>query len=65
MRLAKFFNMKPEYWLNLQTQYDLARAASDAKLKKLINSIPIGKEPSAADKKITASARKGAKKTVN
>jgi addiction module HigA family antidote len=48
MRLAKFFNTKPEYWLNLQNQYDLARAASNAKLKKIINSIPTAKKPAAA-----------------
>ena len=53
MRLAKFFSVKPEYWLNLQTQYDLALANSNAKLKKVINSIPAAKKP--------ASAKRGAK----
>ncbi|MCL2066103.1 MAG: HigA family addiction module antitoxin [Treponema sp.] len=47
MRLAKFFKMKPEYWLNLQTQYDLYLADSNAKLKKLIKSIPTAKKPKA------------------
>ena len=59
MRLAKFFNMKPEYWLNLQNQYDLSLAASNAKLKKIINSIPTGKEPKTQSGKKPA---KGAKK---
>jgi addiction module HigA family antidote len=31
LRLAKAFNQTPQYWLNLQTAYDLARAASKAK----------------------------------
>ena len=48
MRLAKFFGMKPEYWLNLQTQYDLIRANSNAKLKKVISTIPVAKKPAAA-----------------
>lgn len=29
LRLAKFFGTTPEFWLNLQMQYDLARAAED------------------------------------
>jgi len=46
MRLAKFFGMKPEYWLNLQSQYDLVRANSNARLKKIVSSIPTAKKPS-------------------
>jgi addiction module HigA family antidote len=62
LRLAKFFNMKPEYWLNLQNEYDLDQAESDSKLKSVLKSIPVAKKPSAAD---TAKPKKQtAKKTV-
>jgi antitoxin HigA-1 len=27
LRLARYFNTTPKFWLNLQTSYDLARAA--------------------------------------
>ena len=38
-RLAKFFKGKPEYWLALQMDYDLAKAAKDKVLAKEINAI--------------------------
>jgi antitoxin HigA-1 len=34
LRLAKFFRMSPEYWLNLQMKYDLWRALNDYDSKK-------------------------------
>jgi len=43
-RLAKFFKTQPKYWLNLQLEYDLAKAAKDKKLaKELGNITDIGK----------------------
>ena len=33
-RLAKFFKNKPEYWLALQMQFDIAKAAGNKKLTK-------------------------------
>jgi addiction module HigA family antidote len=56
LRLAKFFNMKPEYWLDLQNNYDLSQAASNKKLSSVIKSIPLAKKPSA---KAMAAAKKG------
>jgi len=38
-RLAKFFKTDPKYWLNLQMDYDLAKAAKDKKLAKEIGGI--------------------------
>jgi addiction module HigA family antidote len=38
-RLAKFFKNKPEYWLNLQMDYDLAKATNDKVLAKEISGI--------------------------
>jgi addiction module HigA family antidote len=60
LRLSKFFNMKPDYWLNLQNEYDLAQAAADSKFKSVLKSIPVAKKPSAAD--IAKAEKKEAKK---
>jgi addiction module HigA family antidote len=38
-RLAKFFKTEPKYWLNLQLDYDLAKAANDKQLAKETDSI--------------------------
>jgi addiction module HigA family antidote len=61
-RFAKFFKTKPEYWLNLQTQYDLAKAVKDKALARELSGITdIGKY-SFVRKPHTA--RKGKKKTA-
>ncbi|MCL1836316.1 MAG: HigA family addiction module antitoxin [Treponema sp.] len=39
-RLAKFFKNKPEYWLDLQKDFDIAKTAADKKLAKALNDIP-------------------------
>jgi len=72
-RLAKFFKTRPEYWLTLQMNYDLAQAANEKKLAKELNGITdIGKytfvrkphtAKKAGKKKVTlADKRKAAKK---
>ena len=38
-RLAKFFKTKPEYWLTLQMQCDLSKAAGDKALAKELSGI--------------------------
>ena len=38
-RLAKFFKTKPEYWLTLQMNYDMAMAAKDKALAKELSGI--------------------------
>lgn len=35
LRLSKAFGTTPEYWLNMQRNYDLARALSKAKLGRI------------------------------
>ncbi len=35
LRLGKYFGMTPQFWLNLQTDYDLRIAAASARLSKL------------------------------
>jgi antitoxin HigA-1 len=38
-RLAKFFKTKPEFWLTLQMQHDLDRAAKDKSLARKLSDI--------------------------
>ncbi len=35
LRLGRYFGMTPQFWLNLQTDYDLRRAAARAPLGKI------------------------------
>ena len=35
LRLGKYFGMTPQFWMNLQTDYDLRRAAVRAPLSKI------------------------------
>jgi antitoxin HigA-1 len=35
LRLGKYFDMTPQFWMNLQTDYDLRVAAASAPLKKI------------------------------
>ena len=35
LRLAKYFGTTPEFWLNLQTSYDLEKAAREVDLRNV------------------------------
>jgi addiction module HigA family antidote len=35
LRLGKYFEMTPQFWMNLQAAYDLRRAAASAPLGKI------------------------------
>jgi antitoxin HigA-1 len=35
LRLGKYFNMTPQFWMNLQADYDLRLAAARAPLSKI------------------------------
>src|SRR5450755_5200600 len=35
LRLGKYFGMTPQFWMNLQADYDLRRAAASASLSKI------------------------------
>ena len=65
-RLAKFFKTKPEYWLALQMDFDIAETAKDKKLIKALKEIPtvdkavFERKPRA--KKAAAKSAKAAKK---
>jgi addiction module HigA family antidote len=61
LRLARYFGNKAEYWVNLQTTYELAESAKDPKLAPVLKAIPKAKkqEPKAAPKAPAAKARSG------
>jgi len=44
VRLAKYFDTKPEFWLNAQMEYDLVKAADNKNLQKLIKKIPTARK---------------------
>jgi len=45
MRLAKVFGTKPEFWLLAQMKYDIAEAAKNKKLNKILKGISKAKAP--------------------
>jgi addiction module HigA family antidote len=44
VRLAKYFNTKPEFWLLAQMEYDLEKAANNKTLARTLKSIPKAKK---------------------
>jgi addiction module HigA family antidote len=60
MRLAKYFNTNPDFWLAMQMKWDLAEAAKDKALMKVVKSIPRVKKGPAPAKK-TATKKRAAK----
>ena len=50
LRLAKFFSMKPGYWLDLQNSYDLSIAEGNKKLAAVLKTIPVAKKPAPGQK---------------
>jgi addiction module HigA family antidote len=68
IRLAKYFNNNPEFWLVMQMKWDIAEAAKDKALMKIVKSITRVKKPvaggtgkTAGAKKTTAAKKKAAK----
>jgi len=58
LRLGKYFNTVPEYWLKLQTSWDLDEAAQDKSLRDEIRKIVrFEKEPGASRKPKAAGAK--------
>jgi len=66
LRLAKVFGTKPEYWLLAQMNYDLALAAEDKALNKVLSGIskaePASRRKTAKTKPAPAAGRKTAAK---
>jgi addiction module HigA family antidote len=66
-RLAKYFNTNPEFWLAMQTKWDIAQAEDDKALTKIVNGIPkVQKGPAkpASAKKPAAKKPAKARKTA-
>ena len=57
LRLSKFFGQCPSYWLDLQLQADMQKAANDKKLQKELKAIPKAKKPTTAAKPQSKSAK--------
>jgi addiction module HigA family antidote len=66
-RLAKFFGNTPEYWLNLQNQYDISEAAKDKELIAVLKNIKkaVKAAPAKKEAKTTASTNKAAVKKAD
>jgi addiction module HigA family antidote len=65
LRLARFFNTTPNFWLDLQTACDLKEAAKDKELVSLIKSIPrVKKSLSTPEKPPPPAPAKPAKKSL-
>ena len=62
MRLAKYFNTNPEFWLVMQMKWDLAEAAKDKELVSTVKKISMFKK--GEEKKAPASKKQAAKKPV-
>jgi addiction module HigA family antidote len=39
-KLAKYFDKKPEYWINLQTNYEISLLQKDANVAALLKTVP-------------------------
>jgi addiction module HigA family antidote len=63
LKLAKYFDKKPEYWIDLQTSYELSQLQKDAKVTAGLKTIPKAQKlPAPAPKKAKAAAKPAAKK---
>ncbi|MCL1837182.1 MAG: HigA family addiction module antitoxin [Treponema sp.] len=69
LRLARYFNTNPEFWLNMQMKWDLAEASKDKALMNIVNGISkFTKDPASGKKPIprkppvkkAASSKRGA-----
>ena len=61
LRLAKYFNTNPEFWLAMQMKWDLAQAAKDKELASVVKNISKFKKDPSAGKKPAAKKKAGKK----
>jgi addiction module HigA family antidote len=66
IRLAKYFNTNPEFWLAMQMKWDVAEASKDKALMKIVKNISRVTKGAASSGEKSASAKKPAaqKKTA-
>jgi addiction module HigA family antidote len=51
LRFAKIFGNSPGFWIDLQIRYELAKAAGDSELAKVLKSIKKAKKPAVSKSK--------------
>jgi addiction module HigA family antidote len=61
LRLAKYFGTTPEYWIDLQNNYDLSQAAKDSELTAILKAIPKAKKSAPAKRPKGVPAKKAAR----
>ncbi len=56
LRLGRYFDMTPEFWMNLQSQYDLetARDTVDAEIRRVVARAPRHRKTGELKQKMTA-----------
>jgi addiction module HigA family antidote len=62
MRLAKYFNTNPEFWLAMQMKWDIVEASKDKALMKVVKSISRVKKGTAGGDKTVTAKKPAAKK---
>jgi addiction module HigA family antidote len=60
LRFAKLFGNTADFWIDLQTKYELAQNAKDAKLQGILKGIEKAKKPAPGAKKAAKPAKKAA-----
>ena len=70
VRLARYFNTNPEYWLKMQMDWDLVESAQDRKLAEIVKKIskfekgPVVPKKAAAKKAVPVKAKAAGKKAA-
>ncbi len=56
LRLGRYFRMTPEFWMNLQSHYDLesARDTVEAEIRKVVTPAPTDRKTGGLKQKLTA-----------
>jgi addiction module HigA family antidote len=56
LRLARYFRMTPEFWMDLQSHYDLevARDTVDAEIRRVVSPAPRGRKTGGLKQAMTA-----------
>ena len=60
LRFAKFFGNSADFWIELQTKYELAETAKDAGLQGILKGIEKAKKPAPGAKPAPKAAKKAA-----
>ena len=64
LRLAKYFNTNPEFWLAMQMKWEIAEAEKDNDLMKIVKSISVAKKDPDPKKKSAPAKKPAAVKKI-